>query len=243
MGRRVVVTGCSSGIGRACVEIFGSAGYEVTATARRLDSLDAVEAAHRVQLDVTNPESVAAAFSVIGDVDVLINNAGGSLWGPVEEVPVSDAEALFQANVWGAVRVFQAAAPGMRRRGSGRVVNVSSFAANGAGAMLGFYAASKAALSRLGDAMRAELAPFGVKVSTIELAGVESKFPINRRIVECRELDYARALEEMRASTNERRSNAVTSEKAAEWILGIIEEEAPAKRYVVGLDQVVARVE
>jgi NAD(P)-dependent dehydrogenase (short-subunit alcohol dehydrogenase family) len=243
MGGRVLVTGCSSGIGRACVEVFGEAGFEVVATARKLGSLDDLTAAQRLQLDVGDDRSVETAFSRIGDLDVLINNAGGSLWGPVEEVPVSEGERLFRTNVWGALRVFQAAVPGMRRRGSGRVVNVSSLAANGASAMLGFYAASKAALSRFGDAMCGEVAPSGISVSTIELAGVESDFPANRRVFECRDPGYAGKLEEMGRLMAERRSNAVSSRQAAEWILGIVEEESPAKRYVVGLDQRITRVE
>lgn len=243
MGRRVLVTGCSSGIGRACVDVFGDAGYEVVATARSLDSLEGLAASQRVQLDVADDQSVEAAFSVVGHVDVLINNAGRSLWGPVEEVPVSDAEDLFRTNVWGALRVLQAAVPGMRGRGAGRVVNVSSFAANGASAMLGFYAASKAALSRLGDAMTGELAQFGVLVSTIELAAVESNFPFNRTILECRDPAYAAKLEDMGRLMTERRANAISSIEAAELILGIVEEDSPAKRYVVGLDQELTRVE
>jgi short-subunit dehydrogenase len=229
MGQRVLITGCSSGIGRACVEVI--------ATARKAEDLSDIDSAvATAQLDVTDEHSVARARRYLEEVEVLINNAGTSLWGPVEEVPIREAIALFDTNVWGALRVYQAVAPGMRRRGNGRIVNVSSLAANSCGAMLGFYSASKAALSRLSDAMRVELEPYGVQVSAIELAGVESNFPQNRTVHHCSDPGYGGALEAMQRQIAERRSGSVTSEQVARWILDILREDKPSRRYVASLD-------
>lgn len=242
MAKRVLITGCSTGIGRACAVQFAGSGYEVIATARHLGAIEDLDVAERMRLDVTKKETIEAVAARVGPVDVLINNAGSSLWGPVEEVPVEDAQDLFDANVWGAMRVFQAIVPSMRRAGSGRVINVSSLAAHSGGQMLGFYAASKAALSRLSEAMHREVEPYGVSVAAIELAGVESNFPLNRTIIECTDPGYRDAFQQMQARIAQSRSTAVTSEQVAKWILDIAEEEKPAIRYVVSLDQQVTRV-
>jgi NAD(P)-dependent dehydrogenase (short-subunit alcohol dehydrogenase family) len=243
MTDRVLITGCSTGIGRACAIGFTAAGYDVVATARHLGAIEDLKVAERIRLDVTKRETIETAVARAGDIDVLINNAGTSLWGPVEEVPIEDAQDLFDANVWGALRVFQSVAPSMRKRGRGRVVNVSSLAARSGGPMLGFYSASKAALSRFSEAMRREVEPYGVLVSAIELAGVESDFPKNRTVVECADSGYQEALREMQVGIARSRANAVTPDKVAEWILEIVRDEKPAASYMVSLDQQVTRSE
>lgn len=241
MAKRVLITGCSTGIGRACAVQFAGSGYEVIATARHLGAIADLDVAERMRLDVTKNETIQAVAARVGTLDVLINNAGSSLWGPVEEVPVDDAKDLFDTNVWGSMRVFQAFVPSMRRAGSGRVINVSSLAANSGGPMLGFYSASKAALSRLSEAMHREVERDGVTVAAIELAGVESNFPLNRIVIECSDPGYRNAFEQMQARIAQSRSTAVSSEQVAKWIMDIAEEENPAIRYMVSLDQQLSR--
>src|SRR6476660_2227141 len=101
---RALITGCSTGIGRATAVELTKRGHEVVATARRPEVLDDLDVAVRLALDVTSDASVAAAVDAAGPIDVLVNNAGVSVGGPVERVPVADAQGMFDTNVWGAVR-------------------------------------------------------------------------------------------------------------------------------------------
>src|SRR5215470_14039128 len=125
---RVLITGCSSGIGRATAVELTKRGHDVIATARRPETLDDLDVAQRLALDVTSDASVAAAVAAAGEVDVLVNNAGIAIGGPIEKVPLDRAQALFDTNVWGALRMIQAIAPSMRARNGGAIVNVTSVA-------------------------------------------------------------------------------------------------------------------
>ena len=243
MPGRVLITGCSSGIGRAAALGFTAAGYEVIATARRAATLDDLQVAQRLVVDVSSPESIEAAIAQAGEIDVLINNAGWTIWGPVEEVKVEDAKRLFDVNVWGTVRMFQAVAPQMRSRGRGLVINVSSLAATSTRSFLGFYSASKAAVARFTEAMHNELLPYGARACAIELAGVLSNFPDNRLVVEARDSGYAQAFAEMRERIALTRTTSATAEQVAQWLIDIARETEPAVRYVVSMDQQISRVE
>jgi NAD(P)-dependent dehydrogenase (short-subunit alcohol dehydrogenase family) len=170
----VLVTGCSSGIGRACADAFLAQGATVWATARRVDTLADLAAAgcHTLALDVTDDASMASAVAEIetrhGAIDVLVNNAGYGQQGALEEVPLERWRAQFETNVFGVVRMCQLVLPGMRARGRGRIVMVSSM-----GGRLTFpggsaYHASKYALEALSDVLRFEVARFGVQVVIVE---------------------------------------------------------------------------
>jgi NADP-dependent 3-hydroxy acid dehydrogenase YdfG len=118
---RALITGCSTGIGRATAVELTKRGYEVVATARKLATLDDLDVAQRLALDVNSDASVAAAVAAAGEIDVLVNNAGIGVGGPVESVPIDRAQAMFETNLWGAVRMIQAIAPSMRERRSGAI--------------------------------------------------------------------------------------------------------------------------
>jgi NAD(P)-dependent dehydrogenase (short-subunit alcohol dehydrogenase family) len=165
---RVLVTGCSSGFGRATAIELAKRGFEVVATARRPETLDDLDVAQRLALDVTSDEGVAAAVAAAGPLDVLVNNAGIDVSGPIERVPLAEAKRVFETNLWGAVRLMQAVAPGMRERGSGTIVNVSSVAGRVSAPLLGFYSASKHALGAVSEAAALELGHFGVRVLLVE---------------------------------------------------------------------------
>ena len=174
----VLVTGASSGIGKATALEFAGRGHTVFAAARREDELrelagmnDLIEV---VPMDVTDPASVRAGAARVdeltgGDgVDVLVNSAGYALGGPVEALPDDAVQHQFQTNVFGLLDVTRTFLPRMRERRSGRIVNVSSVVGRVVFPGMGVYAATKFALEALSDALRMELAPFGIAVILIE---------------------------------------------------------------------------
>ena len=165
---RALVTGCSSGFGRATAAELSARGHEVVATARRPADLADLDVAERLALDVTDDASVAAALAAAGPLDVLVNNAGITVGGPVELVPLAEVRRLFETNFFGAVRMLQAVLPGMRARGGGVVVNVSSVSGRVAAPLSGFYAASKFALEAVSEALHVEAGHFGIRVVVIE---------------------------------------------------------------------------
>jgi len=147
-------------------------GLEVVATARRVDDLTDLPAAQRLPLDVTSDSSVAAAARAAGRIDVLVNNAAVSVAAPVEDTPAEVALAMFDTNVVGPLRLISAFLPGMRERGGGTVVNVSSVAGHAVFPLNGVHAASKHALEALSEALAMEAGPVGIRVLVVQLGGV-----------------------------------------------------------------------
>jgi NAD(P)-dependent dehydrogenase (short-subunit alcohol dehydrogenase family) len=172
--RAVIVTGCSSGIGHATAAHLAAAGWPVYATARRPETLGALEAkgCRTLTLDVTDEDSMAAAVAAVeaehGAVGVLVNNAGYSQSGAVESVPPDRLRAQFETNVFGLARMCQLVAPGMREQRWGKIVNLSSMGGRLTFPGGGVYHASKYAVESLSDAMRFELGGFRVDVIVIE---------------------------------------------------------------------------
>jgi short-subunit dehydrogenase len=183
--KRAIVTGCSTGIGRATAVELTARGYEVIATARKPETLGDLKVARTLALDVDQDESVAAARDAVGPVDVLVNNAGFGVEGPVESVPLGDVRRMFETNFFGAARMIQAFVPAMRERGSGAVVNVTSTAGIASPPLGGYYSASKFALEALSEALHLEAGHFGVKVIVIEPGFIETNFGTN--VVDYRE--------------------------------------------------------
>jgi NAD(P)-dependent dehydrogenase (short-subunit alcohol dehydrogenase family) len=180
VSRAVLVTGCSSGIGRATAERLAAAGLTVYASARRLESLAGLAGCRAVQLDVTDDASLQAAVARIeqeeGAVGVLVNNAGYSQSGAVESVSLDDARRQFETNVFGLARLTQLVLPGMRAQRWGRLVNVSSMGGELTFPGGGWYHASKHALEALSDALRYELAGFGIDVVVIQPGLIRTGF-------------------------------------------------------------------
>lgn len=176
---RILVTGCSTGIGRAAARALADRGHEVVATARRPETLADLDVAERLALDVDDDASVAAAVAAAGPLDGLVNNAGRGEGGPVEKVPLAAAKGMMETNFWGAVRMIQAVAPGMRERGRGVIVNVSSVAGVTAAPLGGFYSATKFALEGLSEALKLELGHFGVRVVLVEPGFFDTEFRSN----------------------------------------------------------------
>src|SRR5215472_16453427 len=232
---RVLVTGCSSGIGRALCAELHERGHRVIATARDVAALAGLPAHAHLALDVTDAASIACAADAAGPVDVLINNAGVSAWAPLEMMPVGTAQRVFDTNVWGMLRVCQAFLPAMRAKQRWRVINVSSAALRGY-PMLGVYAASKTALEALSEAMRLELALFGVDVVLAEPAAVTTSFGANRLPVEPADPGYEELTGRALRCIQGMRGTTLSAAEAAAHIADMVELDDPPLRIPVGDD-------
>lgn len=177
----VLVTGCSSGIGRALVRRLAECGHRVFATARRPETLDGLKDAsvECLRLDVTDEASIWSAFAEVmaraGRIDMVVNNAGYILTGPLAEVPLAAFKEQFDTNVAGALSVIQAVFPHMAKAGKGRIVNIGSIVGVLPTPFTGAYCASKSALHMLSEVLRMEVAPFGIDVVLVEPGSVRSK--------------------------------------------------------------------
>jgi NADP-dependent 3-hydroxy acid dehydrogenase YdfG len=178
----VLITGCSSGIGYATAERLLTDGRRVYATARRPETLEALAAkgATTLALDVSDEASMSAAVQHVTDaegaVGVLINNAGYSQSGAVESVPIEDVRRQFETNVFGLVRMCQLVLPGMRERGAGMIVNISSMGGRLTFPGGGIYHATKYAVEAISDALRFEVRGFGVDVVLVEPGLIVTNF-------------------------------------------------------------------
>jgi len=190
-GKSVLITGTSTGIGRAAAEVLAAKGYRVQATMRTPEKgRDLAETAKAngwdltvLPLDVRDDASIRSALDQAGEIDVLVNNAGFEVWGPLEEMTVDDLKDQFETNVYGPFRLITAVLPQMRQRGSGVIVNVSSVAGRVSAPLNGLYSASKFALEALSETIHYEAGHFGVRCHIVEPGGVATPFPDNRRLV------------------------------------------------------------
>jgi NAD(P)-dependent dehydrogenase (short-subunit alcohol dehydrogenase family) len=178
----VLITGCSTGIGRATAEQLAAHGWPVYATARRLESIKDLGDAGctLLELDVCDEESMRDAVAEVeraeGAVFGLVNNAGYGQEGAVEEVSMEDVRRQFDTNVFGLARLTQLVLPGMRQQGAGRIVNLSSMGGKVSLPGGGYYHATKHAVEALSDVLRFEVRRFGVHVSVIEPGTIKTKF-------------------------------------------------------------------
>ena len=177
-----LITGCSTGIGRALAMAMAVRGCDVLATARRPDSLAELAALglRTAILDVDDPVSVSTLMGQLAEqdlqVDMLINNAGYGAMGPLAEMPASELQRQFQTNVFSLMALTQAVIPGMAARRRGRIVNLGSVSGVLTTPFAGAYCATKAAVHALSDALRLELAPFGIRVIVVQPGGIQSQF-------------------------------------------------------------------
>lgn len=182
VGHGVLITGCSSGIGKALAHAFHAQGYRVCATARRVETLAPLAALGMLTrpLDVTDAASRQALLSQLREerwqIDTLVNNAGYGAMGPLMDLPVSEWQRQFDVNVFAPMALIQAVLPEMVARGHGHIVNISSVSGVMPTPFAGAYCASKAAVNALSDALRMELAPLGIRVTTVQPGGIESGF-------------------------------------------------------------------
>jgi len=180
--KAALVTGCSSGIGRATAIRLADHGFTVYATARKAETIADLEqhGCRLLQLDVTDEDSMVAAIAAVeadsGAVGVLVNNAGYSQSGAIESVAIDEVRRQFETNVFGLVRLTQLALPGMRAQRWGKIVNVSSMGANFTFPGGGYYHATKYALEAISDALRFEVRGFGIDVIVIQPGVIKTSF-------------------------------------------------------------------
>lgn len=253
MASTVLITGCSSGIGRATARAFLADGRDVWATARDPDEIAELDerGAETARLDVTSDEDVERVVDRLvadrGRIDCLVNVAGFGQLGPVEDVPVDEVIEQYDVNTFGPHRLMRAALPHMRERGSGTIINVTSINDRFPFAGSGVYSGSKSALATTTQAVRQEVRGEGIDVVIIEPSFVATDF-YDRMIDELADLDHAPAyadlyelLEDLRAVEGGGPGIA-SPETAAETILEAADSEDPKRRYEVGRPAKVGRV-
>lgn len=181
MSKVILITGASTGLGESVATYLAGRGYTVYGTSR---SKTAANGFVMLPMDVTNTDSVRQTVEQIiaqtGRIDVLINNAGLGIAGPVEALPLDEVERVFDTNVLGVIRAVQAVLPGMRQQKSGLIVNISSIAAEAGLPYRGAYSATKAAVDRLTETLRLEVASFGIQICSIQPGGVRTDINKNR---------------------------------------------------------------
>ena len=245
----VLITGCSSGFGLLTAQTFARRCDQVFATVRDLATAGALRQVRDaeelpisiLQLDVRDAASIHSTVSAVldnGSIDVLVNNAGYSLRGAVEEMDDDELLQQFDTNVFGVVRMVRAVAPAMRAHGSGVIVNVSSIASCAALPFGGAYCASKAAVNLLSESLHYELAPFGVRVTVVEPGPyVTTQFLANS--VPGRNAGSASPYDDLRASYQPTLRRLIASgpadpQEVADAIYDAALGESPRFRYVVG---------
>jgi len=248
-----LVTGAGRGVGRATAERLARGGYVVVAgvrdVPRALEEIGEPPGIHLVPLDVTRPDEVRSAaelatdFAGGGAIDVLVNNAGYAMMAPQESGDLDVAREMFETNLWGAAAMVQALAPAMREAGRGTIVNVSSIGARLSNPLIGFYHASKYALSALSEALSVEMAPFGVRVVMIEPGMIDTDFSSATRVsggVADPGSPYAPLFAGIRAgfSAWRERPDTSTGASCADAIWTAVHADEPPIRVVVGGDAV-----
>jgi NAD(P)-dependent dehydrogenase (short-subunit alcohol dehydrogenase family) len=194
-----LISGCSSGIGLALCREFVSRGCKVFATARKPKVVEHLkkEGMEIAALDVTDQKSIEACVAEViakaGKIDVLVNNAGYALIGPVIDLSMDDLRRQFETNVIGLAALTKAVAPHMIKQRSGLIVNISSVSGVCATPFAGAYCATKAAVNLLSDSLRVELAPFGISVVTVQPGAIKSSFGdvATKNIGQCENSVYA----------------------------------------------------
>ena len=237
MRRTALVTGASSGIGRATAAALAARGHHVLGTSRDPDALTAEQRAPGVEylpLDLGSEESVEALAGPLAGVDILVNNAGESHSGPFEELPADALRRLFQVNVIAPVRLTQLALPGMRERGYGRVVMVGSMLASFPLAHRSAYVATKAALRGFADAARHEVSPFGVWLTTVEPGSINTGISTRRTVDVAPGSPYRRDFATMLAALDRHEAVGTPAERVAAVVVRAVEAARPRPRYAVG---------
>lgn len=234
----VLITGVSSGLGRATAQLFARQGYRVFGTKRDPSKGESPAGVDMLALDVRDQESVEACVTAVitraGRVDILINNAGYALEGAIEDTTAEQAKAQFDTNLFGVASMIQAVLPHMRQQGRGQIINISSLVGWVPLPFMGFYSASKFALEGYTEALQYEVQPFGIHVSMIEPGFMRTHLGDHAQVAAGSVHEYEpwrrNALEAMHTQI----ANATAPERIAKRILHIARQRAPRLRYRAG---------
>lgn len=234
----ILVTGASSGIGRACATALAQQGHRVYGTGRNPRGAEGNFT--MLPMDVTDAMSVQTAMQTLldreGRIDVVVNNAGFGYGGAVEDTTIEEAQAIFDTNFHGVLRVCHTVLPTMRAQGSGTIINVSSIGGLIGLPFQGLYSASKYALEGMSEALRMEVKRFGIHVTLVEPGDTRTQFTANRRNTRgadenstYREV-YRRTLARIEADE----ANGAPPETVARTVMRVVATPRPKVRYVVG---------
>ncbi|MFL6950532.1 MAG: oxidoreductase [Xanthobacteraceae bacterium] len=225
--RVVLITGASSGIGRATAELLAARGHRVFGGVRAAATARPLAGVELVPLDVRDEASVKACVEEVrrraGRIDVLINNAGVNLVGAVEETSISQAQALFDTNVIGVLRMIQAVLPGMRHQGAGQIVNISSILGLLPAPFMGIYASTKHAVEGLSESLDHEVRAFGIRVVLIEPHYIRTSLDASAAQAEGRIDAYAPQRQRTAAVITHSTNTAPEPKLVAEEVLRAIE--------------------
>lgn len=227
-----LVSGASSGIGRATAELLSVNGYRVFGTSRNPKKLEGSSGFEIVELDVDSQESVRSCLKEVGSrtsgrLDALINNAGVGFFGAIEETDISEAKSVFETNFFGVVRLTKEAIPMMRSRGGGKIINISSLAIAIPYPFGAFYAASKHALEGYSEALRFELAPFNIAVALVGPGYTRTDISKNRKTVS-KKLDiYSSTSQRISKMRVDGINNGSDPKLVAEIVLKILQSKSP----------------
>jgi|SRR5215475_8242427 len=221
--RVVLITGASSGIGRATAELLAARGYQVFGGVRAPATTRPLAGVELVPLDVRDEASVEACVERVssraGRIDVLVNNAGVNLVGAIEETSISQAQALFDTNVIGVLRMMQAVLPGMRRQGAGQIINISSILGFLPAPYMGVYASTKHAVEGLSESLDHEARAFGVRVVLIEPPYIRTNLDASAAQAEGRIEAYAPQRHRTAALITQKTNTAPEPKLVAEEVL------------------------
>ena len=180
----ILVTGASSGIGKATAQFLANQGHTVYGTGRSLNHLENINGFTGLKLDVTDPKSIQAGINHIintsGNIDVLVNNAGLGIAGPIEETEDTYISKVIDTNVKGVINMVKAVAPVMRKQQAGYIINITSIGSKFSLPYRGIYCASKFAVEGISEALSMELRPFNIKVCTVAPGDVSTNINSNR---------------------------------------------------------------
>ncbi|NLC53776.1 MAG: SDR family oxidoreductase [Firmicutes bacterium] len=242
-GKKVLITGASSGIGAAIAQLLAEEGCLVWGTTRNLakaatfpDSLR--QKVKFLAMDVNDDASVRAGvdrfMGEAGGIDILINNAGFGVFGPLEEFPLAQVKAIFETNYFGALRLIQAFAPVMREQGNGLIINITSLAARFVIPFQVHYSATKSALSALTEGLRQELRPFGVKVVAVEPGDIKTNFNNVTQFGLKQDSPYRKWTEPCWRVIDVNMEKSPAPQVVAAQVLKIIRQKNPRPYYVAG---------
>lgn len=237
VGKVVLITGASAGIGRACADRLHGAGWAVVGASRRGTSSGPW---HGLVMDVDSDDSVRNGVAEVlarhGRIDAVVASAGWGVAGAVEHTTIAEAKAQVETNLWGATRVVQAVLPAMRARGGGRIVLISSIGGIVAIPFQAFYSVSKFALEGLGEALAYEVAPFGIDVTLVEPGNVKTDFTANRQMAASSIDDdvYKGALGKAVGVMERDEANGVAADAVADVVHKVLDARRPPRRVSVG---------
>jgi short-subunit dehydrogenase len=237
-GQTVLVTGVSSGIGRASATLLAQSGYRVYGTVRARTPESEISGVTLVELDIRDENSVRSAVQNILQkekrIDALVNNAGLALTGSIEETTVQQAEDLFDTNVLGLVRVTQAVLPNMRERRSGRIVNIGSIVGVVPAPFMGLYSASKHAVEGYTESLDHEVRAFGIRAVVIEPGFTRTKLGSNALVAQGTIADYDEIRQRVARAIEVQFNKGVEPVQVAQAVLAALRATNPKHRYPVG---------